>query len=258
MKTYTLADVEGALKACGIEAGDTVFVHSSLFSLGRLKGGGAAAAEQLVEIFLERLGEKGTLGVPTFNFDFCSGAAYNRQETPSKMMGAFNEVVRLDRRSRRSPHPLQSTAFIGALAEEFTASDPDSGYGVGSPFSILLERNAKLVLFGCGFTAGSFVHYVEESYQVPYRYWKEFSGPYTDAGATRQATCRMYVRRLDMNTEFNLAQIEDWLAAAGKLKKQPLGAEFIRVCRFADYFEEVGSRIRRNPYVLLKSPPTNV
>jgi aminoglycoside N3'-acetyltransferase len=252
MKTYALSDVESALKACGIAPGDVIFVHSSLFSLGRMTE--ADPVGRLVNGFVQYLGPKGTLGVPTFNFDFCSGQAYNRQETPSKMMGAFNEAVRLDVRSRRSPHPLQSTAFIGPLAGELTAQDPASGYGPGSPFALLLAMNAKLVLFGCGFTAASFIHYVEESCQVPYRYWKEFSGSYTDQGMTRQATYKMYVRRLDMNTEFNLEQIEGWLFEAGQLRKAPVGGEFIRVCRFKDYFATVQARILKNPMVLLRHP----
>ena len=256
MKTYRLEDVEKALIEAGIRPGDLVFVQSALYPLGKLEGCSLREApERLLDIFLKVVGPHGTLGVPTFNFDFCKGLPFNRQKTPSKMMGALSEVVRLYPGSVRSRHALQSTAFVGALAEDLTSADPSSGYGPGSPFDLLLSRKAKLILLGGGFTAAYFIHYVEERVQVPYRYWKAFTADYSDQGQTRSATYQMYVRRLDINTDVNEAQIEDWMIEEDRLKKVVLGGEYLRVCEFTDFLECAEARLRKNPYVLLRNPP---
>jgi aminoglycoside 3-N-acetyltransferase len=146
VRTYDLGDVANALHACGIRSGDVIFVHSSLFTLGRLMHVEPPSVPgRLVEFFLDYLGPSGTLGVPTFNFDFCSGQPYNPETTPSERMGAFNEAVRLHPFSCRSPHPLQSTAYIGARAAGLTAGDPPSGYGTDSrlPRCWTLMRNSS-------------------------------------------------------------------------------------------------------------------
>jgi aminoglycoside 3-N-acetyltransferase len=256
VKSYTLQNLSDSLKACGVSRGDLVFLHSSLFPLGTLEDvSGRDVPARLLEFLIDYLGPGGTLGAPTFNFGFTRGEAYDRQNTPSKDMGALNEFLRQDPRARRNRHPLQSASFIGALRDELTDDASTSGYGPSSTFAMLVKKNAKLLLLGCGLTSASLIHFVEEKLSVPYRYQKEFRGPYTDNGETRTAVYSMFVRRLDMNTEVDEAQIEGWLSADEKIKRAALGGEAVRVCSFQDFCASAEKRLLANPYILLKAPP---
>ena len=46
-------------------------------------------------LLINYLGEKGTLIIPTFNFDFCSGKIYDIKNTKSQM-GIFSEIARIE------------------------------------------------------------------------------------------------------------------------------------------------------------------
>lgn len=62
--SLTQTQIAEALQAFGLRAGDIVFVHSSLSSIGTTEGG----ANTVVDAFLEVLGPEGILVVPMFTF----------------------------------------------------------------------------------------------------------------------------------------------------------------------------------------------
>ena len=62
--SLTQDQIAEALQTLGLLAGATVFVHSSMSSMGYVQGG----ADAVVEAFLHVLGPAGTLVVPTFTF----------------------------------------------------------------------------------------------------------------------------------------------------------------------------------------------
>ena len=87
----------------GIGRGDVVALHSSLSSMGEVIGG----AETVVDAFLETVGDRGTLLVPTFTFSLKMWAdafpAFNVTSTPSrcgKVLGSPSPAS--------GSHPFQS------------------------------------------------------------------------------------------------------------------------------------------------------
>ncbi|HRQ32328.1 MAG TPA: AAC(3) family N-acetyltransferase, partial [Anaerolineales bacterium] len=115
--------VEG-FRSLGVEEGDTLLVHSSYKSFGEVNGGPQAVIRALESVLRLRADEhgtplstekQGTLIMPTFNFDFNEGAAWDVRTTPSKM-GVLTELVRLDPRAKRVFHPFYSFAILGKHA----------------------------------------------------------------------------------------------------------------------------------------------
>jgi len=100
-------------------------------------------------------------------------------------MGVFSEYIRSLPDSRRSYHPMQSLAVIGKLRDEIIENDTISSFSENGPFGRLVKYNAKLLLLGADFNSVSMIHWVEEKYSVPYRYWKSFVGSYIDGGEER-------------------------------------------------------------------------
>ena len=73
-KTYTEKDIRECLMALGVKRGDCIFIHSALKSLGKfIPNNNLNRLEALLNVFLDLVGEKGTIVVPTFNFSFCNG-----------------------------------------------------------------------------------------------------------------------------------------------------------------------------------------
>ncbi|WP_347246334.1 AAC(3) family N-acetyltransferase, partial [Thermogutta sp.] len=126
------------LRELGLRAGDTVVVHSSLSSFGKVQGG----AETVVEALLEVLGPEGTLAVPTFNFE---PDVFDPDSTPS-VVGQITEAVRKLPGAIRSKHPTHSVAAIGRLARVITEGHENvSPFGRGSALFKLLQANGKVL-----------------------------------------------------------------------------------------------------------------
>src|ERR1700679_3715499 len=93
----------------GLQSGETLLLHSSLRRTTRavVRAGGqvAAAAEIVLDSFLEALGPDGTLLLPLFNFDFTTGVAFDIRNTPSQM-GALTEAGRRRPGAVRTGHPI--------------------------------------------------------------------------------------------------------------------------------------------------------
>src|SRR5690606_35252915 len=95
MVRYNSTDFKQGFKTLGIAKGDIVLVHSSLPSFGiPIDIPISSLPAQIHSSLHSAIGLEGTIAVPTFNFDFCKGIAFNRQTTTSKGMGVFSEYIR--------------------------------------------------------------------------------------------------------------------------------------------------------------------
>lgn len=187
-------------KQAGVRAGDLLLLHSSTRgTLRRLKKlGFPVDIEIILDSFLEAIGEEGTLLLPLFNFDFCSGVPFDIRTTSSHM-GALTEAGRKRADAVRTGHPIYSFAALGKKRDLFQTVDNFSGYGADSPFGILHREGGKIAVLDLPDQESmTFYHYVEESMSVDYRFHKRFSGPYTDReGHTAERTYGLFVRKIE-------------------------------------------------------------
>ncbi|GAA2050467.1 aminoglycoside N(3)-acetyltransferase [Williamsia deligens] len=165
------------LTRIGVTGGDTVLLHSSLSSIGRVDGG----AQAVVAAFRRVLGDEGTLVTPAFSAtvtDPCRSAElgavdpsvtaardavplFSASSTPTET-GAIPTAVLADDDRRRSTHPQASVAAIGRHAGFICGAQPLSfALGRDSPFSRLIDLDATIVLVGVGHNRSSMLHHVE-------------------------------------------------------------------------------------------------
>ena len=183
-----------------IQAGETVLLHSDLTRLirsHRKQIAGALFLDGLLEAILEKLGPRGTLLVPTFNFDWCEGKPFDLDRTPSQM-GAFTERVRKHPSAMRTPHPVYSFAVIGQYAPEFASLHNFSAYGSDSPFALLTQLGGKIAVLDLPDQGSmTFYHHVEQQFGVNYRHHKVFSGQYDDMNIGEERSYSLFVRDLN-------------------------------------------------------------
>jgi aminoglycoside 3-N-acetyltransferase len=173
----TTADLVRDLRALGLRRGQTLMVHSSLRSLGRVLGGAPA----VVRALLAALGPDGTLVMPAFSPEVSDPARWPDRPFPDEeverarahvptfdpdttptSMGAVPECFRRWPGARRGPHPQVSVCALGPRAEEVVAPHPLAwGQGAGSPFERLSRMDAGLLLLGVGFNRATLLHYAE-------------------------------------------------------------------------------------------------
>jgi len=164
----TRADIAEGLRRLGLKSGDVVFVHSAMRTLGYVAGG----PDAVVDAFLDVVGPRGTLVVPTFTF------AHEAEEDPiidprhdPSEMGVITEAARLRPQALRSIAYRHSFAAIGRRAGVITEVDPAlSPFDLRSCFGVMLALNTQVVLLGMTYQTSTSHHFAEWVCEVPYRH----------------------------------------------------------------------------------------
>ena len=172
------ADIIQGLRRIGVRAGDTVFFHSSLSSLGYVEGG----ADTVIDGFLEAVGPGGTVAVSTCHF---SGWHYEyvlRAEKPSfdvgnsvSRMGRITEVLRRRPDAIRCLDSSNAMCAIGNQAKYLAegALQCCTPCGRDSAWGKLGELDAHYLFLGTGWPTCTLMHACEEYAHAPYTFMDE-------------------------------------------------------------------------------------
>ncbi len=161
------------LAALGIKRSDTIMIHSSFRSLGKIDGG----AKTLMSWFLEYIGDEGTLVFPAFSYDFVNreNPVFDLKATKSNI-GYLPEYVRTEVAGiKRSFHPTHSCTAIGKCAD-WLIKDHHldlTPVGKNSPIMKLADIGAKILFIGCPVSHATIMHGVEELVEPPYLFEKD-------------------------------------------------------------------------------------
>lgn len=241
-----------ALRALGLGAGQVVFVHSALSSLGLVQGGAAAVVDALLAV----LGATGTLVVPTFTF------AHGRVDAPvfdplqdRSEMGAISETVRTRAGARRSCHLLHSVAALGAQAETITAVHGPSAWAADGPFWQLYELEAKVVLLGVPYLRCTWFHVIEQLVQVSYREWvTKAAWRRDDQGQQQPLPTLIYRSQPDFaGNDFN--KFGALLEEAGRVQVGAVGNAVTRCFAVRDGLTLGVAHYRQDPLLFVKTTP---
>lgn len=150
-----------------IDPEGTIIVHSSMKSIGEVKGG----VDTVLDAFSEYM-KDGLLVFPTHTWDTVNAEnpKFHVDETPSHI-GILTEMFRQRPGVIRSHHPTHSVGALGADAKEFTTGDEkfDTPAARGSAWGKLLDRKAKILLVGVDLRRNTFIHGIEEWLDIPNR-----------------------------------------------------------------------------------------
>ncbi len=256
MKEVSREQVIDCLKQVGISKGDGLLAHSALQFLGPPEGGIGMYLEALDAVIgLDPANPAGTLAVPAFNFSFAQGDAYDPTTAPAVGMGAYSEFVRQQPNVRRTTHPMQSFALLGAQADHLTGLDTPSAFDDGSAVDEMLNQEFKLLLLGANIQAVSVLHYSEQRVRVPYRYWKTFSGQVRRNGEWQDAEYKMYVRDMEIDARLEIYEIETVMRQRGLWQSVRLNYGQIAACRMRDFVNVTSELLSADPWRFVTNPP---
>jgi aminoglycoside N3'-acetyltransferase len=177
----TRAGLAQDLAYLGIQRGDTVFLHSSLKSLGYVEGG----ASSVVKALQDAVGPEGTLLVPTYYLPAGTVKATCELEgyvfdprSHGTNMGRLPEAFLAEAATHRSVHPTHSVSAWGKHAQYLTEAHhlAPSIFGEGSPWQRFVGLEGAKVL-GLGISMGpvTFYHVLEDAMgeRFPEPIWEE-------------------------------------------------------------------------------------
>lgn len=240
---------------CGLNKNDKVLLHSSLkrtFNEVK-KAGYNITPEDVLESFIDLVLPEGTLVIPTFNFDFNEGKPYDFYSTKSQM-GIMTEYARKHPLAKRTLNPVYSFAAFGKKADLFEGLDNESWYSKNSPFGLIHKFNFKICIIDLSDrNSMTFAHYCEEYFQVPWRYYKNFTGEYSDKNGFSQAkTYKGYVRKMEEGIQTTLNPAGELMWKNGIYNgDKPFINSGLRYVQSKDYFnlfEDMFKKKKSIPY----------
>jgi len=164
-------------KKIGLQAGDSILVHSSLSKIGFVNGGAKTVIDALEEV----VGKEGTLLFPTFpakgrnKTHLEDHAFFDISNTPSQM-GSITEYFRTQENVFRSFHPTDPVCAKGPLAEFYTNSHFGqlTPYNENSPFRKLCLKKGKILMLGTTLNgACTNLHTLEDAVDFKYPVYDE-------------------------------------------------------------------------------------
>lgn len=208
------------------------------------------AMQEFKNRLIEYFQPNGTLLIPTFSYSFTKKLKFNRELTPSEI-GKFSENFRTDSRFRRTNDPIFSFAIFGKNWENYLSADTSDCFGEKSVLGQLFLANGYLVFLGCSFNSATFVHFVEQKLQVPYRYFKSFEGVIENS-YTQKHSIRYYVRNRHIRSTTNLSNVYKEGLRQGLLTEALYGRLPVIAIKTQDFFEVAKKLLDVNPYALIE------
>jgi aminoglycoside N3'-acetyltransferase len=178
----TRAIVEKDLENLGLQRGDSIFLHSSLKSIGYVEGGAPTVIDAIIEV----LGSSGTLIVPTYSlkksmYKTCLDKKYIFDpHTATTQLGIIPATFLHYPDVCRSIHPTHSVSAIGKNARYITEAHhlATSTFGHDSPWDRLMKLNGKILSIGLKMGRNTFSHVLEDKmldkFPLPVRMNKTF------------------------------------------------------------------------------------
>lgn len=240
-------DLVRGFSELGLDAGDTLLVHSSYKAFGGVEGG----PQTVIDALLSVLGNEGTLIMPNFNFDFCKGVPWDVRTTPSHM-GVITNMVREHPEAKRVFHPIYSFAILGKHADTLTRERYKSSFEKNSLFGKLRALDGKIMIVGLSYTDSmTFFHHVEEMEGVDYRYMKAFTGLVTDEnGETYEDTYTMLVRDLEKGVITEVDPMGELMEKAGLVSIRRIGEATVKLMNADDIYTFTAREMKRDPRLL--------
>lgn len=247
---FPSSDINKHLKNFGLSESDTIMIH----------GDAGIAAQYIFEDssdpiskFILQLFEyfhKGTVIVPTFTYSATKGELFDPSQTPSEI-GQFSETFRKMKGVVRSCHPIFSVSCYGNQAEYFIDTINTDCFGKDTFFDKIYSNNVKILVLGCGLESVTFVHFIEQTLNVPYRYFKNFKAQIKNNKIIEKTSVSYFVRKLDLDFNIDLSDFEKEAIRDDKLIKKPFGRFNAYLISSKDFFNISSELIRHNEYALV-------
>lgn len=246
-QVYTKEFLLQQLRAMGIKPSDNLLVHSSMKSLGQVQGG----ADTVLDALMEAVSD-GLLILPTHTWKQMS-AEYNffDPETEPVCVGILPELFRKRPGVVRSLHPTHSIAVYGKGAKDYikgeehctTPCPPEGCWGR------LKDINAKILLLGVTHTRNTYIHSIEESFDIPERFTDRptrFQVKMPD-GSVKDVDMYRHYNRINPHISEEFDKMKEGYEKTGAARQVSLGDAGCILCEATKLFEVTGRILKKEP-----------
>lgn len=242
---HTKESLKNDLKNMGLEPWDVVMIHSSMKAIGEVEGRADTVVDALMEYFAE-----GLLMTPTHTWAQMSETySLFDPETEPACVGIIPNLFRKRDGVVRSLHPTHSIAAYGPNAEEYIAGEENcTTPGMpGGCWSRLKDVRARILLVGCTHTRNTYIHSVEESFDVPERLTEEpvhFQIRMPD-GHIKETAVYRHFNKVSPHISENYDKLAQAFYETGAAKRAKFGDADCILCDAGKIYEVTGKILQR-------------
>lgn len=250
--SYSKESLKEQLKEMGILPTDAVMVHSSMKSLGAVEGG----ADTVVDAFMEYL-EDGLFMTPTHTWAQMSAeySVFDPKKEPA-CVGIIPNVFRTRKGVVRSLHPTHSMAVYGKGAEEYIKGEEfaTTPCPPGGCWDRLRQVKAKILLIGVTHARNTYIHSVDEVFDVPERLTDEPTLMHIvmPDGKVKDVQMYRHYNRISAHISENFDKLSEVFYELGAAKKTKLGDADCILCDAAKIFDIYAKIIKYEPNCLIE------
>lgn len=245
MKNLKLKFLKG-LESIGIKKNDIIFCHSSLFLFNISNKMEAKKLCSLIyKCIKNKIGENGTLIVPTFTYSISSGQQYDYKNSKN-ICGIFSEYVRKKKSTKIYIDPNVSVAANGGLAEYFTKKPTKNSYCKNSFFDRFVKKKGKICNINLD-SGSTFIHYFERKLKVNYRYDKTFFG----YSGKKKISSTLYVRKLKEDYQPDFRKFHNEAIKGKYYKKFYLEKSYVGVINIENVEMIINKNFKKNKSFLI-------
>jgi aminoglycoside 3-N-acetyltransferase len=249
---HTESSLIADLKKSGIDPRGTLFVHSSVKSVGECKGS-ESSGDTILDAFIEYMRE-GLLIFPThtwmevgYKIDKYPNRKVYDPLTSKSCVGVLTNLFMKRKGVIRSLHPTHSVAAIGRNAADYTNGEqftrtPCSREGC---YGKLYDLNAQILFLGCDLSKNTFLHFVEEWNNIPDRLNKTQQELYTKSGGELIPVPQY--RHVEGDVSVNYVKVESDLIKSGAAVYCKIGDAHCVLCDAVKMADLVGLKLKYNP-----------
>ena len=245
-------------KSLGITATDKVFISSNLLKLNIKKKRQIINYEMkdIIDGLISILKNRGTIIVPTFNWDFCNGRGYHYKKTLSNSGSLGNYVLKRSDFTR-TQNPIYSFCVYGRDKKYLAGLKHKSCFEFNSPFGYMVTNNAKnLYIDMDNIYRDSFTlcHVAEQKVGVSYRYIKYFTGKYVGRDTKRlKANYSMYVRKLNLNIRTGVnPKIKTKLKKENSYMERNINGINFKIIKMKNAFKIMENSLKKKGNIIFK------
>lgn len=242
------------ISSIGIEPNDRVLIHSSMKAIGSVEGG----VDTVLDAFMKYLSD-GLLIFPTHTWQEWNNKdhLFNPETEPS-CVGILSEHFRKRKGVIRSWHPTHSVAAMGKEAAEYVKGEekthtpcPRNGC-----WGRLYDIRAKILFLGAPLKTNTYLHSVEEWYDVPDRIAEAATHYHIQVPGLELINCyqnRHHSSLGDVSRYYG--KFEEIFMESGIARKGMIGSARSICCDAKDMADLVGKHLERFPELFNDSNP---
>lgn len=228
-----------------------LYVSSDIIRLSLLakRNGDEFSPELLVDTILDYMNlDKATIMFPAYNLTAFTSKHYYDYVNTKGTVGVLGNVALKHEGFIRTWNPMHSIAVIGKDADYLASMRNINSFGEDGPFRYMRDNEVYHLMIDTDFTASfTFLHYVETSVGVPYRFNKIFTGIYKDKFGNEESVSVQYpCRYLSLDTVQQFNRMGDVLEKKGVSRREKINGLDFYVVNLQDSFPYIADDLKNH------------